>query len=180
LLARCRRRDATAWLALVERFQPLIYAIARRYGLNQEDAGDVYAHTLTRLLRSLDRIESGAVIGRWLGVTASRECLRILRSNSPGLFSELEGVSLDELVATEEGQAEQEAILADQALRATTALARMPERCRTLLELLYTSDGLTYAEVSERTGIPIGAIGPTRARCLEKLRALLDARGFFD
>ncbi|MGV3614947.1 MAG: RNA polymerase sigma factor [Fimbriimonas sp.] len=179
LLARCRRHDAAAWSAVMRRYQGLVYSISRKYGLADDDAGDVFSRTFERLLKNLDKIESGAVLGRWLGVTAARESLRILRTNSRHRSADTDGLSLEDLVATEEAEAEREAIAADQALRAREAMANLPERCRGLLALLYSEEDLSYAEISSRSGVPVGAIGPTRARCLDKLRDLLEVRGFF-
>jgi RNA polymerase sigma factor (sigma-70 family) len=164
----------------MRRFQPLVYSIPRKYGLGEDDAADIFVRTFERLLKNLDKIESGAVLGRWLGVTAARESLRTLRVNSRTRRNEVDGLTLEELIAFEETDAEREAVVADQALRAREAIAGLTDRCRSLLSDLYSEEELSYAEIAERIGVPIGAIGPTRARCLDKLRALLEARGFFD
>lgn len=178
LLERCKRGDAEAWSRLVDRFQALVYSVARRYGLSSDDAADVFQISFQSLYGALDRIESGLALPRWLAVTASRECLRILRTAGRTVASEER--TLDEIVADEEADAETTAIAADRARRLREGLAELADRCRDLLTLLYLHEELPYTEISSRLGMPVGAIGPTRARCLEKLKAILGRRGFFE
>ena len=175
LLERSRRGDADAWGTLVERLQALVYSVPRRYRLGEDDAADVFAVTFAALHRNLDRIESGRALPRWLATTAARESLR-LRRLAERTTSE---VALDEIVAGEDADAEREAVRADDAHRVRTAMARMASRCRDLLSALYSDDDAAYVDVAARLGIPVGAIGPTRARCLEKLRKSMEAEGFF-
>lgn len=175
LLERSRRGDAEAWSALVGRLQGLVYSVPRRYRLGEDDAADVFMASFQALHRNLDRVESGRALPRWLATTAARECLRILRSKDRTTTE----VPLEEIVANEDVDAEREAVRADDAYRVRSALARMAPRCRDLLSALYAEEEASYAEVASRVGIPVGAIGPTRARCLEKLRRTMEAEGFF-
>lgn len=175
LLLRCRRGDADAWATLVARLQNLVYSIARRYGLNEDDSGDVFMTAFQALHRNLDRIESGRALPKWLATTAARESLRLkrLRSRTDN------DAPLEEILASDDRDAEAEAVRADSAERVRLALDAMPGRCRDLLHALYDATEAAYTEISGRLGIPIGAIGPTRARCLEKLRKSLEKDGFF-
>jgi RNA polymerase sigma factor (sigma-70 family) len=180
LVERCKRQDSAAWAELVRRFQSLVYSTARRYRLNDEDANDVFITTFQALLRSLDRIESAQTLPKWLAVTASRECLRIKRIQGRTFNPEDQGFTLDDIVATEESSAEENALAAVESEELRSAILGLAERCRKLLTLLYIEEDVSYQEISESLGMPVGAIGPTRARCLDKLRRQLQASGFFD
>ncbi len=127
------------------------------------------------LHRNLDRIESGRVLPRWLATTAARESMRLLRAKARTTSD----IALEALVAQEEATAEAEAIRSDDAFHVQNSLSKMAGRCRELLSALYGDDETPYSELAERLGVPVGAIGPTRARCLEKLRKLLESDGFF-
>src|SRR4051812_22415324 len=102
LLRRCIKGDTSAWGALVDQFQNLVYSIARRYGLNRDDASDVFQVTFQALYRNLDRIEDARTLPKWLSVTASRESLRVKRIGGRATLIEDSGVDLDTLVANEE------------------------------------------------------------------------------
>jgi len=179
LVDRCRRGDADAWAKLVNRFQGLVYSVPRRHGLDEDDCADVFQTTFQSLLRSLDRIEAANAIPRWLAVTAARESLRMVRIANRHANPDDVGLSLDEIVASEEASAESEALEAMQTEAVREMISQMAPRCRNLLHLLYFEGDIPYAEISDRLGMPIGAIGPTRARCLEKLRQLLEEANFF-
>lgn len=173
LLGRCRRSDGAAWRVLVVRFEALVYSVPRRYGLNADDAADVFSTTFANLLRSLDRIESAQALPKWLAVTAARESLRRVRARGKDKFD-----TLEETMAWEEATAEKDALAAVRAEGLHAAVDQMPERCRGLLRALYFEEETEYAAISERLGMPVGAIGPTRARCLEKLRLALVREGW--
>jgi RNA polymerase sigma factor (sigma-70 family) len=180
LLARCRKGDGRAWSALVDRFQTFVYSVPRRMGLNEDDAADVFQNTFVALHRSLDRLEAAEALPKWLAVTAARESLRTrrIRTRAPVVASEESERSLEEVVASAEASAEEEAVRACDARTVREAILRLQERCAKLLTALYLDLETSYQEISERLGIPVGAIGPTRARCLEKLRRDLEKRGF--
>ncbi|HEY0868397.1 MAG TPA: sigma-70 family RNA polymerase sigma factor [Fimbriimonas sp.] len=178
LVDRCRQGDDRAWGTLVDRFQALVYSIPRRYGLQEDDAADVFQATFQTLLQNLDRIESARALPRWLAVTASRESLRIKRIS--GRAESGGDLPLDEILSSEEKSAEAGAIEADLAFRLRQGLSEMQEKCRSLLSMLYFEDGVSYETISDKLSMPIGAIGPTRARCLEKLRKILGGKGFFE
>lgn len=178
LLRRCRERDPDAWATLIEKFKGLVYSIPRQQDLGEDDAADVFQHTFQALLNNLDRIETPQHLGRWLAVTAARECLRIRRMRERVPIG-TEADALDKVLDAEERGAETHALKALQTQEIQHAMRMMPERCRRLLDLLFFEEHLGYQEISDRVNIPIGAIGPTRARCLEKLRKILAERGFF-
>jgi len=180
LLRKCRRGDATAWGSLVDRFQALTYSVIRRYGLSIEDADDVFQTTFQSLLRHVDRLESGAALPRWLAVTAAREAMRVKRISKRYVSEEDLPQTLDQVIAEEDASAEEAALLAERADVLRKNVLAMPAKCRDLLTMLYLQGEIAYAEVAERLGMAVGAIGPTRARCLEKLRLALQKTGVFD
>lgn len=180
LVERCRQGDNDAWSSLVHRFESLVYSIPKKHGLNAEDCADVFQVTFHTLLRNLDRIEAEAGLPSWLSVTATRESLRVLRISGRYESSEDLGLSLDEIVADEDATAEREAIATERNQALQAAVRTLPQKCRELISRLYLEGDVPYTEVARELKIPIGSIGPTRARCLEKLRQILTKDGFFE
>ncbi|HMS55021.1 MAG TPA: sigma-70 family RNA polymerase sigma factor [Fimbriimonadaceae bacterium] len=180
-LRRACSGDQRAWEQLVDRFGALAFSVARRVGLNDDDASDVHQSVFLALYRNLDRIEDAKSLPRWIATTASREAIRLkrLRSRTINESALAETVSLEDLLASEEAEAETLAEEGASAHQARLALQNLQERCRELASPLYDDEEPSYAEISERLGLPIGAIGPNRARCLDKLRKLLSKEGFF-
>lgn len=176
LFDRCRKGDSVAWGRLVERFSDYVYSIPKRYGLNEDDSADIHQQSFQALYGSLDKLGSAHAIPKWLAVTAARLSLRLIRFKG-GRAEEYS--DLDELVADEEQSAEESAVQADQARVLREAVDRLGGRCSPLLTKLYLAGEASYEEVSGELGIPLGALGPTRARCLQKLRELLTKEGFF-
>ncbi|HEX5137881.1 MAG TPA: sigma-70 family RNA polymerase sigma factor [Planctomycetota bacterium] len=169
LLARCRADDQDAWRTLVERYAALVLSIPRRYGLRPERAEDVFGEVCVALVKALPSIRDGQALPQWLIRTATRATWEAARKDrlaiTPDDLPPLTGASPpDEMVeAFEEEQ------------RVRTALGRIAERCRKLLHLLYfTAPTPSYDDVARAMKMPRGSLGPTRARCLEKLRAELD------
>ena len=169
MVAAAGRGDQSAWSALVARFRGRVMRVARSHGLNAHQADDVAQETWLRLFRNLEHVRDPLAIGAWVDTTARRECLRALRSiRGEELTGEdvgVERVVPDEL---DDELEERRAALAH-------ALATLPERQRTLMEFLLAETEPSYADASAELGMPIGSIGPTRGRCLEKLRRELAA-----
>ncbi len=180
LFAKCRQGDPDAWGKLVERFQGMVYSVPRRHGLGPEDCADVFQATFQSLYRNLDRIDTALGLPRWLGQTAARESLRVRRISARSTSTEELSKTLDEILVAEEATAEQEAIAAAESESLRQAVESLPPRCRQLIAMLYLQGDVPYLEVAERLRMPVGSIGPTRARCLEKLRKLLGHDGFFE
>jgi RNA polymerase sigma factor (sigma-70 family) len=179
LIQACRRGDQAAWELLVERYQRLIYSIPRRAGLDEDLAADVFQRVFATLVQKLDKIEHPERIGAWLTTTARREVWRISRrertvatlaSADEELVDDIPdgALSPDELLVRLEDQH-----------KVRVAVTTLNERCRRLLILLfYQAEPPAYTEIALMLGTSEGSIGPTRARCLQKLRRLLDAMGF--
>jgi RNA polymerase sigma factor (sigma-70 family) len=172
LVAAAAAGDDAAWGTLVERFSGLLWSVASSYGLSRADSADVAQVTWLRLVEHLGRLKDPTRVGAWLVTTARRECLHQLRKSNRqvpvGDDSRLEGrgpggPSPESLVLESE-----RATLLWQAFRELGA------RCQELLRaLLLAYPTLSYEEVAEAFDMPIGSIGPTRARCLEQLRRKL-------
>jgi RNA polymerase sigma factor (sigma-70 family) len=178
LVERCRHGDSAAWTELVRRHQRLVYAIVMRLGLDQHSAADVFQTVFARLVQHLPRIAEPQRLQGWIAITAKREALLQLRRSRRTVsmsrddddddgadwdFADgapLPGDALDEL---------------QQQDRLRHALDRLDERSRTLLLLLFRADDdkISYDDVAQQMGMSIGSIGPTRARCLAKLRRLM-------
>lgn len=174
LVRRAARGDRTAWERLVDQYSRLIWAMTRDFKLAESDAADVVQATWLRLLEHIDRIEYPERIGSWLATTARHECLRhlaagkrvVLVEDDHDAFSGAAGhqPDVDERLLAEERA---------QAVRA--AMSTLPSRSQRLLELLMADPPVSYTEISDQLGVPIGSIGPTRGRCLDRLRLILQA-----
>lgn len=167
LLARCRAGDQEAWRALLQRFGALVLSVPRRHGLDAARCDDVFAEVCLALVKALPSLRDPDALPQWLLRTAARatwEVARKARPREPTGLLPLSGGALPE---------EQAALLEEeQAVR--DALAEVPERCRELLRLLYfVVPEPSYDEIARRLRVPRGSLGPTRRRCLEKLRGRL-------
>lgn len=182
LLQGCRQGRADAWSSLVRRYQRLVYTVPRRAGLPDEAAADVFQTTFTRLLENLARIDDASRVRAWLVTTARRETLRQLElaqrtvsGDEPGAD---DGPTLLERVPDEGPLPETLLSELQQHDRLRQAVERLEPRARQFVELLFLQeDPLPYSEIAARLGIAEGSIGPTRARVLAKLRALMQEPG---
>jgi RNA polymerase sigma factor (sigma-70 family) len=167
--------DEIAWRGLVARFSGLVWAVARAHRLAGADAADVFQTTWLRLAEHIGRIERPERIGAWLATAARRECLQHLRTAGRTVpTDDLDRLDITPAVGnpTEEAvlAAEKEREDADLAAVLWRAFGRLSGRCRELLRVLMASPPPSYAEVAAALGLPLGSIGPTRARCLQRLR----------
>ena len=158
--------DQTAWDAIVDRFSSLVWATARAHRLSRDDAADVAQTTWLRLVEHLDRIHDPERLGAWLATTARHESLRVIRrgtreqpTDEPDLFEAPDSDTIDRLLL----EAERDGAL-------WKAFASLSDRCKTLLRMLLAEDPPSYEEVGAALDMPVGAIGPTRMRCLDQLR----------
>jgi RNA polymerase sigma factor (sigma-70 family) len=166
LIEAAGRGDEDAWGAIVERFEGLIWATTRAHRLSSAESADVTQTTWLRLLENLDRIREPERLGAWLATTARHECLRHIRLRTrelPATDQAVFDLATDQPVETELLTRERSEAL-------VRALAGVGERCQALLRMLAAAIPPSYEEIGAALGMPVGAIGPTRARCLEKLR----------
>jgi len=182
LFDRCLSGDEAAWAELITRYRGLIYAVPRRVGLSPEDSGDVFQRVCLLLYQRLGSIRDPNRLGGWLLTTATRESIRVSRRSRRDV--QIDSGRDDAPTGGDDAipdirplpDDERERIERAQMLR--SALAELSERCRLLLEEFLRDDSANYRDVARRLGIPIGSIGPTRARCFARLREVLAERGF--
>lgn len=172
LLTAAANGDRAAWSALVDRFTPLVWATVRGHRLGDADAADVVQTTWLRLVEHLDRIQEPERLGAWLATTAKRESLRVIASGARTTPSD----EFAELPDPARGPAET-MLRRDRDALVRRGLDALGERCRLLLRMLAVDPAPSYEEISEMLDMPIGSIGPTRGRCLDRLRAELEQRG---
>lgn len=165
--------DMAAWERLVDQYSRLIWSITVEFRLVESDAADVAQTTWLRLLEHIDRIEYPDRVGSWLAATARNECLRSLAARRRVVL----GHEQDELnnVVALEPEVDERLIASERDQVVRDALSRLPGRWQRLLELLMADPPTPYADISNELGLPIGSIGPTRGRCLARLRVLLQA-----
>lgn len=175
LVQACRAGDEAAWAELVERYQRLVFAIARHAGLDQEQSADVFQRVFTTLVERLDYIEQPALIGAWLTTTARHEAWRLSRQER-ALRHGAEPEALLDFTQADDAQMPDAIVLRlEEQHKVYSAVGALDERCRRLLQLLfYHEEAPAYADVASQLGMSEGSIGPTRARCLHKLRRLLE------
>jgi RNA polymerase sigma factor (sigma-70 family) len=168
--------DRAAWDALVDRFASTVWAIARAHRLNAADAADVSQTTWLRLLEHLDRIQHPERVGAWLATTARRESLHVLRVAGRQIPN---GDDFDVLPDTGAATAPDRGLIRSERVQLVTELVeKLPVRSQLLLRLLSADSPLSYRDISEALSMPIGSIGPTRARALEQLRKLAVGAGY--
>lgn len=168
--------DQDSWDGLVARFQGLVWATVRSYRLGDAETADVVQTTWLRLVENLDGLRDPERLGGWLATTARRECLRILRA--AGRSVPVEDDSVFDRAGTDPVVEIDADLLRDE--RDTglwRAFGRIPERCQRLLRILTADPAPSYEDIGDALDMPIGSIGPTRRRCLERLRAELVAEG---
>jgi RNA polymerase sigma factor (sigma-70 family) len=161
--------DHAAWEALVERFTPSLRSVIRGFRLVPADAEDVLQETWLAAYKHIGKLRKPEAVGSWLTVTARREALRSLQRSVHEVLTD------DPRPPEVVSDGAHETTLAGEQLQALrAAVAKLPDRQRKLIEALSSPEQPSYAELSTRLGLPIGAIGPTRERALTRLRR--DAR----
>jgi RNA polymerase sigma factor (sigma-70 family) len=171
LVKRAAAGDRGAWEGLVDKYARLIWAITRDFKLGESDAADVAQATWLRLLEHIDRIEYPDRVGSWIAATARNECLRSLAARKRVVLAHDE-VTLDR-VASSDAEVDAGLLAAERAVVVREAVSRLPHRWQQLMELLMSDPPVSYIEISDRLGLPVGSIGPTRRRCLARLQVLL-------
>ncbi len=163
LLHRCRRGDAAAWDTLVRRYEGLVFGVALNNGASREEASDITQTTFVALLDSIEDLRADDRLAGWLTTVARRSTWQVRRdAGRHGLAPALQPETLDPITDWERVAWMHE------------SLQRLDEPCRELLTALYLDpSGPSYQSVARSTGRAIGTIGPMRARCLERLRALM-------
>ena len=162
LIERCRQGNQTAWKDLVVRYERLVYSVAMTF-CPEADAADVFQQVWMELYQRLPELRHSEALPAWLITVTRRISYKVINSrrsseplddNVPDIKQQLSNVEYEHELER--------------------ALGQLGDRCRQLIDLLYFSaDEPSYAEISNKLSMPVASIGPTRARCLEKLRKLL-------
>ena len=168
LVTRASGGDQEAWYELVDRYAPLVYTICTRYRLSNHDIEDVGQNVWLLLVEQLGKLREPAALPGWLATTTARECLRVVTAASK---TERPGTGLDDsVVFVDDATIDGEILVAERNAALRAAFAELPPRCQRLLSMLVSDPPQSYAEIHAELGIPVGSIGPQRARCLERMR----------
>jgi RNA polymerase sigma factor (sigma-70 family) len=169
LVARVGDGDQEAWNELIERYAPLVWSICGRYQLSRPDMDDVGQSVWLLLVEQIGNLREPAALPGWLATTTKRECLRVLRA---GRRHDHAGLPPEDHMPPDSPDSgiEQEIIKAERDAALRAAFAELPPFCHELLSMLISDPAPAYAEISATLGMAVGSIGPTRARCLERLR----------
>jgi RNA polymerase sigma factor (sigma-70 family) len=164
LLENAAQGAESAWKELFRRYSPLLTAVCRRHGIHGADAEDVSSNVWLQLLLNAGKIRKPEALPGWLVTTTGHECVKVLRRRQREVMD-------DQEMAGSAGPAADESLLGEERrLVVRREVARLPRRQRELVALLLCDPQPSYAEISSRLGMPLGAIGPTRQRCLAGLR----------
>ena len=166
LLESAARGVESAWREIVRRYSPLVLSVCRRYHIAGPDADDVRGSVWLLLVANLTTIREPAALPGWLTTTTQRECQTLLRHQRRQIPS-------DQELADQIEPAVDTALLVKERRNAVcNAVTQVPERDQELLSMLFSDPPTPYAEISSILSIPIGAVGPTRQRCLARVRRI--------
>jgi RNA polymerase sigma factor (sigma-70 family) len=184
LIGICLKGDKRAWDALINRYVALLYSTCLRSGLSSADSEDVVQDVCVILLDHLVDVRDTAKLSSWLISTTKREVWRFQKRKGLKLASELGETewSLDSGtgIHTETAQSPETAVLElEEQQMVRQAMDKLADRCRRMLTLLYCQETpASYTKIADELSLPVGSIGPTRARCLQSLRKVLAELGF--
>ncbi len=167
LIADAVSGDERAFQSIVSRHSGLVWSIIRSYRLSRVDGEDAAQGVWLAVVQHLGSLREPDRLPAWIATTTRRECLAVIRRGSrlPENNNEL-----IERMSAKDTDPDRQLLIDERSRALTEAFAELDERCRELLSLLGSDPPLAYQDVSELLGVPIGAIGPTRTRCLEKIR----------
>jgi RNA polymerase sigma factor (sigma-70 family) len=169
LVTRAQHGDQHAWTTLVERYAPLVWSICRRYRLSRADTDDVSQTVWLNLVAHLGQVRDPAALAGWLATTTWRECAKIQRAARPFQTTRWDAET-GNIPDTATEPADSQLLAAERRAVLRQAFTCLPPACQQLLAMLTEDPPVPYAQISAQLGIPIGSIGPTRLRCLQKLR----------
>ena len=188
-VAGCLRGEQAAWDGLIDRYAALIYSIPLKYRFSEADAADVFQAVCLILLEKLGSVRAPRGLAAWIITTTSRECLAVIRkqrrehnrSSGDGLVE-----AAVELIDPQR-LPEEEILSLERQHLVRTAVGQLPDNCRRLVDAFFSDSAdpdsasarrTSYQQLANSLGMPVNSLGPTRARCLEKLRRLLGAAGY--
>lgn len=176
LVRRCLDGDEEAWNELIDKYKALIYSVPVKYGLQPQEAADVFQGTCVELLKRLGEIRDPRALPKWLIQVAHHRCYHAKRQQKRFLSRDSE-VELPDPEVPAIADAVLRQTEEEQMLRA--AMAALSPRCRKLVEMLFfETPARPYVQVANELNLAVGSIGLTRQKCMERLRKQLDALGF--
>ncbi|PRY35569.1 RNA polymerase sigma factor (sigma-70 family) [Geodermatophilus tzadiensis] len=184
LIHRAAEGDAAAWNAIVDEYSGLLWSVVRGFRLNEAQTADAVQTTWLRLVEHVADLREPDHVAGWLKTTANRVCLQVIRQSGREQLTDWDdhrglgaGARYDGL--REDGP-EAAVLQQEHQVLVRRALAELPDRHRQLMELLMAFPPISYQDISARLGMPVGSIGPTRARILARLRVALATAGLED
>jgi RNA polymerase sigma factor (sigma-70 family) len=172
LLQSAATGDRSAWGTLVDRYESLLWNVARSHRLDEASASDVVQTTWMRLVEHIDGLRNPEALAGWLATTARNECLRVLRHQSRQVPTEDDRIPAEAVPAVNEAR-----LLAQERDRDLWgAFATLSARCQALLRMLSSDPSPSYEDIGAALGMAVGSIGPTRGRCLDNLRRAMTIR----
>lgn len=172
LVAACRRGDESAWEKIVVKYQNMLFSIPRRAGLSADLASDVLQDVFITLFEKLDSLEQPQFLRAWLTTTTRHKTIHLIQRETRGRPKSIDEIEEDGFFEFPDHAPLPDEVLIqlEKEVQIETALAKLDDRCRSLVSMLYLDlEQVPYTEISQILGIPLGSIGPTRARCLQKL-----------
>lgn len=169
LLVSAANGNQAAWSDLVDRFDQMVWSVARSFRLDDATAKDVSQTVWLKLIENISKIQDPERLPGWLATTCRREAIRVSKLRDRAIPTEFEYDIEDESPSLEM------LLVGDEESRiVVSAFQKLSEGCQQLLRLLTVEPALTYDEISEATGRPVGSLGPTRARCIERLKSAME------
>lgn len=174
LISLCLKGDSQGWETLILRYRRLIYSIPVRFSFSAADCSDVFQAVCLRLIEHLGELKDDTKVSSWLITTTTRQCIHVRSQKHRESSADEE---FDE-PADPSDTVEEIRIQSQEQQTVREAVDQLPERCRKLVEMLYfdTRDP-SYEVIAQTMQMPVASVGPTRARCLEKLRTVLRRQG---
>ena len=181
LVQACLSGDPDAWEALILRYQRLIYSIPVRSGFSPIDAADIFQAVCLKLYQKLSTLRKQEKISSWLITTTTRECWRVVeqrkRESQPTIYDDDYERDIVNRLTADQPLAEQRHADLERQQTVRDGITQLSERCRALINLLfYSKEEESYSEIAQQMNLPVNSIGPTRARCLQKLKRLLEGK----
>lgn len=176
--------DDEAWAQLIERYSPLVVTVINRFGLNRADAADVNQTLWLRLVEHLDKLREPAALPGWIVQTTRHECLRLVRAEKrTWLFDPMDAAAETYVEAAnplDPDTLDAGLLRAERHQALRDAYRQLAPRCQQLVTMLLHEPPPSYEEIGQRLGIPVGSVGPTRGRCVHKLRSCPALAAFTD
>jgi len=175
LISRCLGKDAGAWEILIRRYQRLVASITAKFKLSREDAADVFQLVSIDLFKQLRALNRESRLSSWFITVTVRECWKFRqKSGRTTPIEDLVWNAIAESADPDAATSEEQVLVLERQHLVRAAIQNLSEQCKALLQKLFYSEEMSYAALSSALGMPVASIGPTRGRCLGKLKLELE------